>query len=91
MIADMPSYKKLNPIVTESFIRGRKLNTSLAFIAQSYFVFSKDIELNSAHYFTLKISNKQELQQIASNNSSDIDFKRLHESLQKMSCKTVSF
>ena len=29
MIADMLSNKKLNPIVTESFIRGRKLNISL--------------------------------------------------------------
>ena len=37
MIADMPSNKKLNPIVTESFIRGRKINISLAFITQSYF------------------------------------------------------
>ena len=32
MIADMFSNKKLNPIVTELFIRGRKLNISLVFI-----------------------------------------------------------
>ena len=32
MIADMLSNKKFNPIVTELFIRGRKLNISLAFI-----------------------------------------------------------
>ena len=32
MIADMLSNKKLNPIVTELFIRGRKLNISLVFI-----------------------------------------------------------
>ena len=37
MIADMLSNKKLNPIVTELFIRGRKLNISLVFITQSYF------------------------------------------------------
>ena len=37
MIADMLSIKKLNPIVTELFIRGRKLKVSLVFIAQSYF------------------------------------------------------
>ena len=35
MIADVLSNKKLNPIVTEFFIRGRKLNISLAFITQS--------------------------------------------------------
>ena len=29
--------KKINPIVTELFIRSRKLNISLVFIAQSYF------------------------------------------------------
>ena len=32
-IADMINNKKLNSIVTELFIRGRKLNISLAFIA----------------------------------------------------------
>ena len=37
MIADMIHNKKLNPTVTELFIRGRKLNISLVFITQSYF------------------------------------------------------
>ena len=37
MIDDMLSHKSLNPIVTELFIRGRKLNISLFFIIQSYF------------------------------------------------------
>ena len=37
MIAEMISNKKLNSIVTELFIRGRKINISLAFIKQSYF------------------------------------------------------
>ena len=41
MIADMLSNKKLNPIVTELFIRGRKLNISLVFITQSYFAVPK--------------------------------------------------
>ena len=41
MIADMLSNKKLNPIVTELVIRGRKLNISLVFMEQSYFVFQK--------------------------------------------------
>ena len=43
MIADMFSNKKLNPIVTELFIRGRKLNISLVFITQSYFAVPKKI------------------------------------------------
>ena len=42
-IADMISEKKLNPIVTKLFIRGRKLNISLAFIVQSYFKVPKDV------------------------------------------------
>ena len=74
LIADMLSNKKLNPIVTELFIRGRKLNISLVFITQSYFAVPKNIRLNSTHYFVMKIPNKRELQQIAFNHSSDIDF-----------------
>ena len=37
MIADMINNRMLDSILTELFIRGRKLNTSLAFIMQSYF------------------------------------------------------
>ena len=37
MIADMFSNKKLNPVVTELFIRGRGLNISLVFITLSHF------------------------------------------------------
>ena len=37
MIADMISRKKLNPIVTELYIRDGKLNISIAFITESYF------------------------------------------------------
>ena len=54
----MLSDKKLNPIVTELFIRGRKLSISLVFIKQSYFAVPKNIRLNSAHYFIMKIPNK---------------------------------
>ena len=75
MIADMINNKKLNPIVTELFIRGRKLNISLVFITQSYFKVPKDVRLNTTHFFIMKIPNKRELQQIALNHSSDIDFK----------------
>ena len=44
MIADMLSNKKLNPVVTELFIRGRKLNIYLIFITQSYFLFQKILD-----------------------------------------------
>ena len=38
MIADMLSNKKLNSIVTELFIRGRKLKISYVFIVHPYFM-----------------------------------------------------
>ena len=44
MIADMLSYKKLNPIATELFIRGRKLNISFVFVTQSSFVVRKILD-----------------------------------------------
>ena len=69
IIADMIHDKKLNSIVTELFIRGRKLNISLVFITQSYFKVPKDVRLNTAHIFITKIPNKRELQQIAFNHS----------------------
>ena len=47
MIADMINNNKLNPIVTELFIRGRKLNISIVFITQSCFKVPKDVRLNS--------------------------------------------
>ena len=75
MIANMESNKNLSPIVSELFLRRRKLKISLAFISQSYFKVSKTIRLNATHYFIMKIPNRRKLQQIASNHSSDIDFK----------------
>ena len=75
MIADMINNKKLNSIVTELFIRGRKLNISLVFITQSYFKVPKNVRLNTTHFFITKIPNERELQQIALNHSSDISTK----------------
>ena len=69
MIADMINNKGLDSIVTELFIRGRKLNISLVFITQSYFKVPKDVRLNTTHFFIAKILNKSELQQIAINHS----------------------
>ena len=75
MIADIIKTKNLNSIVTELFIRGRKINISLVFITQTYFKVPKDVSLNTTHFFITKISNKSELQQIAINHSSDISTK----------------
>ena len=44
MIADMFSTKRLNPIVSNFFIRGKKLNISLILITQSYFAFQKILD-----------------------------------------------
>ena len=51
----MLSNKKLNPTVTELFIRGRKLYISLVFITKCYFAIPKNIRLNSMYYFIMKI------------------------------------
>ena len=77
MTAVMESNKKLSPIVSELFLRGRKLNISLGFISESYFKVPKTVILNATHYFIMKIPNKRELQRqiIASDHSSDIDYK----------------
>ena len=58
MIADILSNRKLSRIVTESFINGGKLNISLVFITQSYFVVPKNISLNCTHTFVMKIPNQ---------------------------------
>ena len=72
MIADVINHKKLKSIVSELFIRGRNLNISLVFITKSYFKVPKDVRLNTTHSFIAKIPNKRELQQIATNHSSNI-------------------
>ena len=64
MTADMLSNKKLNPIITELFIRGRKLNISLVFITQSSFAVPKNIRLNSSHYFIMILQTKDNLNKL---------------------------
>ena len=77
--------KKLNSIITELFIRGRKVNISLVFITQSYFAVPKNIRLNTAHYFIMEIKTNG-------------SFNKLHliiheiltlKTFQKMYCKTI--
>ena len=91
MIADIIKNKKLNPIFTELFIRGRKLNISLVFITQSYFKVRKDVRLNTTHFFISKIPNKRELQQIVLNHSSDISTKDFKNIYRKCTAEPYSF
>ena len=85
MIADMIKNKELNSIVTELFIRGRKLSISLVFITQSYSKVPKDVRLNTSNFFIMRIPNKRELQQIAINHSLNIntgDFIEIYRNVQ---------
>ena len=91
MIAAMIHNKKLNSIVTELLIRGRKLNIYLVFISQSYFKVSKDVRLNTIHFFITKIPNRRELQQIAINHSSGIITKDFANIYRKYTDKPYSF
>ena len=87
----MINNKKLDPIVTDLFIRGRKLKILIVFITQSYFEVPKDVRLNSSHLFIMKIPNKRELQKITSNQSSDIDFKDFIKIYRKFPAEPYSF
>ena len=91
MIVDMINNQKLNSIVAELFIRGRKLNISFVFITQSYFKFPKDVRLNTTHFLIMKIPNKRELRQIAKNRSSDINTKDFINIYKKCTDKPYSF
>ena len=73
------------------FIRGRKINISIVVISHSYFKVPKDVRLNTKHFFIMKIPNKRELQQIALNHSSDIDFKDFMKIFKKCTAEPYSF
>ena len=87
----MINNKKLNSVVTEMFIRGRKLNISLIFITQSYFKVPKDVTLNISDFFIMKIPNKRELQPIALNHSPEIHFKEFVKIYKKCAIEPYSF
>ena len=74
MIADIMTNKRFQAIIKELFIRCRKLNISLVFNTQSYFSVPKDVRLNSTHYLIIKINNRRELQNIATDHSADNDY-----------------
>ena len=60
-------------------------------MSQSYFKVPKDLRSNSTHFFIMKIPNKRELQQIALNHSSDIDFKDFMKIFKKYTKEPYSF
>ena len=59
MIANMINKKKLNPVVIELSIRGRKLNISIVFITQSYFKVPKDVRLKCYAFLLRKFQIKE--------------------------------
>ena len=69
----------------------KTLKVKLVFITQSYFPVSKNIRLNSIHHFIMKIPNNRELQQIAFNHSSYIDFQDFMNLYKKCTAKPHSF
>ena len=91
MIADMSTNNKFQAIVKKLFIRCRRLNIYFVFMTQSYFLVSKDVRLNPAHYLIMKIHNKRELQSIAINHSADIDYKDFMKIYRTFTNKPYSF
>ena len=73
MIADMISNKNLNPIVTELFIRGIKLNKCVLLLLHNHTLQYQ--KMFSTHCFFMKIPIKRVIQKIAINHLLDIDFK----------------
>ena len=57
----------------------------------SYFKVPKDVRLNSTHFFIMKSPKNRELQQIALNHSSDIDFKVVIKIYKKYTKEPYSF
>ena len=55
MIPDSEENKKLSPITTKSFLRGRK--TIISLVSLSYFKMPNSITLNATYYFIMKIPN----------------------------------
>ena len=88
MIPDINTNKKFQTRAKELFNRCRKLNMSLVFITHSYFLFTKDVRLNSAYHLIMKIDNKSELQSIVINHLADIGYNNLMEIYREYTIKT---
>ena len=91
MIADVNTNKKFQTTVKTLFIRCRKLNISLVFITQYFFLVQKEVRLNSTYYLIMKIHNKKELQNIVINHSGDIDYKHFMKIYREYTGEPCSF
>ena len=75
----------------ELFTRCWKLNISLVFITQYYFSVPKEVTFNSTHYLIMKIHNKRELKNLATNHSADIDYNDFINIYRKCTSEPYSF
>ena len=91
MMADIKGNNEFQAITEEMFIRCKKLNISLVFITQSYFIVPKTVRLNLTHYLIMKINNKRELQNIAINQSAEIDYKDFIETYRECTKELFNF
>ena len=91
MITDIMTNTRFQAIIKELFIKCRKLNISHVFITQSYFSVPKDIRLNSTHYLIMKINNRRELQNIATDHSADIDYQDFKKIYRKCTKEPYNF
>ena len=78
-------------LITELLARRRKISISLVFITQSNISVPKNIRLNSRYYFIMKVPNKQELQPIAIDHLSGIDFKDFMNFFKQCTAKPHTF
>ena len=83
--------KRFQAIIKELFISCRKLNISLIFIRQCYFIVPKEVILNLTHYLIMKIHNKRKLQQVTINHSANIVYKYFYKYLQKLYKRTFFY
>ena len=88
--ADVEANKKLSPIVWIVFKRKKTQYFTRVYIT-ILFQSVKTIRLNATHYFIMKLPNKWEVQQIASNHSSDIKFKDFIKLYKNFTKKLYSF
>ena len=95
------SNKKIQVTIKGLLIRCRELNISLVFITQSYFSVPKYVFIIIIiiiiiiicfdHYLIMKINNRKELQNIASNHSAYIDYNDFVRIYREYTRKSYSF
>ena len=88
VIANMISNEKRNSIITELFIRGKKLNISIVFMNKSFFEVPKEVRFYTLVFWKFQT---KDIQQIAISHSSDIDFEGFMNIYGKCIAKPYSF